>query len=137
MDLSDYSEEEIDPIKELKYEDFVSHPDTLAILEDEFFEKFKNTMDVPIESYYKDEVDYATGNFMDIFHKDFNKKESYDFLLTIYPFINKNYDISIFDRFPSLAKPLFIKKEEKIEKKENTIILVNSKKYDWNTKKYK
>ena len=32
---------------------FVSHPDTLAILEDEFYEKFKNTMDVPIESYYR------------------------------------------------------------------------------------
>ena len=77
MDLSDYSEEEVDPISELTYEDFVSHPDTLAILEDEFFEKFKNTMDVPIELYYKDEVDYATENFMDIFHNDFNKKKSY------------------------------------------------------------
>ena len=137
MDLSDYSEEEVDPISELTYEDFVSHPDTLAILEDEFFEKFKNTMDVPIESYYKHEVDYATENFMDIFHNDFNKKKSYEFLLSIYPFINKNYDISIFNRFPSLAKPLFITREDKEEKKKNKITLVNSKKYDWNTKKYK
>ena len=94
-------------------------------------------MEFPLESYYKNEVDYSTENFMEIFDKDFNKKNSYDFFLTIYPFISKNYDISIFNKFPSLAKPLFITKEEKIEVNKKGKTIIDSKKYDWDTKKYK
>lgn len=137
MDLGEFSDEEVDPISELTYEDFIGHPETLAVLEDRFFENFKRTMEFPVESYYKNEVDYSTENFMEIFHNDFNKRNSYDFFLTIYPFISKNYDISIFDKFPFLAKPLFIKNEDKLETKKKGKTIIDSKKYDWDTKKYK
>jgi hypothetical protein len=135
--MNDISDEEVDPIDELIYEDYVGHPETLAILEDEFFENFKKIMEEPIEHFYNSHVDYATENFMQIFDKDFNKKNCYDFFLTIYPLINKNYDISVFDKFPFLAKPLLITSDETENKKEKPKLIVESKKYDWGAKKYK
>jgi hypothetical protein len=135
MDINDISEEEVDPFSELTYEDYIGHPETLAILEDDFFENFKKTMEEPIEHFYNSEVEDAIANFMQIFDKDFNKRNCYDFFLTIYPFISKNYDMSIFDKFPFLAKSLLITGEENEIKKEKPKIIIESKKYDWDAKK--
>ena len=54
---------------------------------------------------------------------------------SIYPFISKNYDMSIFDKFPFLAKSLLITGEENEIKKEKPKIIIDSKKYDWDAKK--
>ena len=66
--------------------------------------------------------------------KIFIKKKAYDFFLTIYPFIGKSYDFSIFDKFPFLSNYLNVKDEEEEEIKE-TKKIINSKIYDWNAKK--
>ena len=135
-----YSDEEYisetDLIDEYTIDDYLSNPETEAVLESDFFEKVKKNMSENIENFYKGEVEYSTENFMNIFNKDLDSKNSYDFFLTIYPFIVKNYDISIFDKFPFLAKPLSVnKEEEEITKKEKVVF--ESKTYDWANKKYK
>ena len=63
-------------------------------------------------------------------YKDRDGKMSYDFFLTLYPFISKSYDISIFEKFPYLAKPLFIKNDKKREEKKNKVVF-KSKIHDW------
>jgi len=131
------SDSDQDSIKELVLDDFLNNPETENILEEHFFELFKNKMSNKMENFYKEEVEFATNNYMDILDKDFEIKNSYDFFLTIYPFIDKQYDISIFEKFPILASPLFIKKDEKKTTKKENKDIVNSKKYDWGTKKYK
>jgi len=132
--MSDYSDSESD--NEITVEDYLSHPETKSILEDEHFEMIKRKMSDKIEEFYKDEVNYTEIHFMNIFNKDYDSKMSYDFFLTIYPFITKNYDISIFEQFPSLAKCLIIKKdEEKVEKKKP--VSFDSKTYDWNREQFK
>ena len=93
--MNNYSSEEeyksdSDIIKEFTIEDFLNNPETENILETNFFEKVK-------------EVEYANESFMNIFDKDKDGKMSYDFFLTIYPFIAKSYDVSIFEKFPFLA----------------------------------
>ena len=65
-------------------------------------------------------------------------KKSYDFFLTIYPFIVKSYDFSIFDKQPSLQDYLIKKKDEdQIIEAPKEKVLIQIKKYDWNAKKYK
>tara|TARA_A100001011_G_C14072679_1_gene740970 strand:+ start:479 stop:901 length:423 start_codon:yes stop_codon:yes gene_type:complete len=129
------SDSDTDPLKELTLEDFMNNIETEQVLEDEFFEKFKKTMENIIEGFYCEEVDYVTENYMDVFDKDYNKKKAYDFLLTIYPFITKNYDITIFEKFPCLANPILKKKEEKEEIKQSAPAVFESKTYDWSAKK--
>jgi hypothetical protein len=125
----DYKSES-DIIKDLTIEDFLNHPETEHILESEFFEKIKGNISEKVELFYKNKVDYANESFMSIFNKDMNSKMSYDFFLTIYPFIAKSYDMGVFDKFPFLAKPLFIKNEdEKVEKKEKVVFQSNI--HDW------
>jgi hypothetical protein len=125
----DYKSES-DIIKDLTIEDFLNHPETEDILETNFFEKVKETISDNMELFYKYKVEYANESFMNIFDKDKDGKMSYDFFLTIYPFIAKSYDMSIFEKFPFLAKSLFIKNEdEKVEKKENVVFQSNI--HDW------
>ena len=134
-DGNDSSDSDNDPIKNLGIEDFVKHPETAGVLEDEFFENFKEDLEKRIEEFYCEEVDYVTTNYLDVFDKDFEKKNSYDFFLTIYNLITKDYDISIFQKFPNLARPLWVKNKDKTEKKQSVPTTFDSKKFDWNAKK--
>lgn len=133
--MSDYSSDEeykseSDVIKELTVEDYLKHPETENILESEFFEKVKENISEKVELFYKEEVEYANESFMNVFNKDRDGKMSYDFFLTLYPFISKSYDISIFEKFPYLAKPLFIKNDKIREEKKNKVVF-KSKIHDW------
>jgi len=121
-----------DPIKQLSLDDFLSHPETEEILEREFFEKFNNHMYDIIISFYEKEVDKTTYDFIDVFDKDFLKEKGNDFFHTIYPYISKQYDIDIFDKFPNLADPLFIIDETNKKKTENKTF--ESKEFDWGRK---
>ena len=134
--MSDYSdmETENESDVEITLEDYLNHPETNSILEDEHFEMLKDTMCDKIENFYKNEVNYAEMHFMKIFNKDYDSKMSYDFFLTIYPFISKNYDISIFERFPNLAKCLTVKKDEETVQTKDPVVF-ESKIYDWGEKK--
>ena len=133
--MNNYSSEEeyksdSDIIKEFTIEDFLNNSETENILETNFFEKVKETISDKMELFYKDKVEYANESFMNIFDKDKDGKMSYDFFLTIYPFIAKSYDMSVFEKFPFLAKPLFIKNEdETVEKKEKVVFQSNT--HDW------
>ena len=87
--MSDYSSEEEyksegDLIRELTVDDFLKHPETETILEDDFFDRVKDDMSDHIEAFYKSEVEYANESLMNIFNKDMDSKMSYDFFLTIY-----------------------------------------------------
>lgn len=90
-----------------------------------------------IENFYKSEVDFCQDEYMDLFDKDFDHKKSYDFFQLIMENTLKNYDTSIFEEFPNLAKSLFIKDSKIVAKKTAPKLIENSKKFDWNTKKYK
>ena len=127
---------ETDLIDEYTIDDYLNNPETEYILESEFFENVKKNMSENIENFYKREVEYSTENFMNIFNKDLDAKNSYDFFLTIYPFIAKNYDISIFDNFPFLAKSLIVNKEEETNIKKEKVVF-ESKKYDWGREEFK
>lgn len=132
--MNDYSDIEYESDVEFTLEDYVNHPETKSILEDVYFDSIKKSMSDKIESYYKNELDYSEMHFMNIFNKDYDGKLSYDFFLTIYPFIEKKYDISIFDQFPSLTKCLIVENdEEKVEKKKP--VAFESKTYDWGAEK--
>lgn len=132
--MSEYSDIEYESDIEFTLEDYVNHPETKSILEDAHFDSIKKTMSDKIQNYYKNEIEYSEMHFMNIFNKDYDSKLSYDFFLTIYPFIEKNYDVSIFDQFPSLTKCLIVNvDEEKVEKKEP--VAFESKTHDWGAEK--
>lgn len=131
--MNDYSSEEesdSDIIKNLSIKDFLNNPETESILEMNFFEKVKKDISDKTEMFYKDEVDCANESFMNIFDNDKDGKMSYDFFLTMYPFIAKSYDISIFDKYPFLAKSLLVDKEEVIDEKKLKHVF-ESKTHDW------
>ena len=133
--MNNYSSEEeyksdSDIIKDLTIEDFLSNPETESILETNFFENVKKTISAQMELFYKNEVVVANESFIDIFDRDKDCKMSYDFFLTIYPFITKSYDLSIFEKYPFLTKPLFVEKEEVVDEKKMKTIF-ESKTHDW------
>ena len=135
--LDEYSDSESDKEEIFTPEDYLNNENTLGILENEHFEKFKLDMTSIVEDFYKEKVDNATIDYMDIFDKDFHKKKAYDFFLTIYPFIVKSYDFSIFDENPSLSDYLKVKDSQDEEQVKETKKVINTKIYDWNAKKYK
>ena len=135
--LDDYSDSDTEGVEVFTPDDYLINDHTSRILEEEHFEKFKLQMADIIEEFYSNKVDETNIDYMDLFDKDFHKKESYDFFLTIYPFIVKSYDFSIFDKQPYLKN--YLKKEEAKEIVEDPKekVAIQSKKYDWNAKKYK
>ena len=74
----DYLDEHNESDNEEKYipEDYLNNENTLGILEDEHFEKFKLYMANIVEEFYNEKVHTATIDYMDIFDKDFHKKKS-------------------------------------------------------------
>lgn len=136
--LDDYSDSDTEGVEVFTPDDYLNNIHTSRILEEEHFEKFKVQMADIIEEFYNNKVYESTIDYMDIFDKDFHKKKSYDFFLTIYPFIVKSYDFSIFDKQPYLQDYLIKKKgKEKIVEAPKEKVIIQSKKYDWNAKKYK
>ena len=112
-------------------DDYLNNKITSGILEDNFFESFKKNMLTKIETFYNNEVFNAYGDYLDIFHHDFDSKKSYEFFLEIYPFISKKYDISVFDKNPSLAYSLYEKKEEEEEKIIKKPKTIEKKEFNW------
>jgi hypothetical protein len=133
--LDEYNESQSDNEDNYTPEDYLNNEYTRGILEDEHFEKFKSNMVDTIEDFYNEQVHTATIDYMDMFDKDFHKKKAYDFFLTIYPFIVKSYDFSIFDKFPFLSNYLNVKDDEEEEQIKEPKKIINSKIYDWNAKK--
>jgi len=125
-----FSDEQIEnPILSFTLDDFMNNPETFAILEDEYYDKFHVKMRDKVESFYKSHVFDSVDNFLDIFDKDFFGKNSSDLFFIIYSYIHKKYDISIFHDKPTLANSMFKDNDNTIKKTIPKII--NSKIIDW------
>jgi len=114
--MEDYDSSSSTEDMDLTLEDYINNPDTFFVLEENFHSQFENNMLEKIEDFYKSKVQ--------------------DYLL-VYPYITKNYDISIFKDDPDLAKSLFKKPEEEVKAEKTAPKVILSKKYDWATKSHK
>tara|TARA_A100001011_G_C13870887_1_gene658926 strand:+ start:203 stop:661 length:459 start_codon:yes stop_codon:yes gene_type:complete len=133
--LSDSSNE--DPLNLFTIEDYINNPETHAILEDEFFNKFDRNMNDVINDFYKFKVSDTVDNFIDVFDKDYFAKNSSDLFFIIYSHVVKDYDISIFNDNPDLAKSMFKDEDNVSNKKKKSTKKIISKKFDWGSKTYK
>jgi len=130
--LSDSSQE--DPLNQFTLEDYLNNPETYAILEDEFFNKFDRNMNNKVDEFYKYKVSDTVDNFIDVFDKDYFAKNSSGLFFIIYSNVLKDYDTSIFHDNRNLAKSMF-KDEDGVPKKKNHIPKeILSKKFDWGAK---
>jgi len=140
-DLESY--DEIDKIKTIELNEFLSHDETASILYKNCFDKFQNKMLQKIEYFYSDVLNDCQMECLNVLEKDkYNSQmdnASYELFLIIYKHISKNYDLTIFYDDPQLANCLFKEKEEDvIQKKESKNINKDvSKIFDWNQKSYK
>ena len=135
--MEDYDSSSSTEDMDLTLEDYINNPDTFFVLEENFHSQFENNMLEKIEDFYKSKVQDCVENIIDVFDKDYFGEKSYEFYLLVYPYITKNYDISIFKDDPDLAKSLFKKPEEEVKAEKTAPKVILSKKYDWATKSHK
>ena len=133
--LSDSSNEDL--TNKFTVEDYMNNPETYAILEDEFFNKFDRNMNDIIHDFYKYKVSDTVDNLIDVFDKDYFAKKSSDLFFIIYSHVVKDYDISIFHNNPHLAKSMFKDEDGVPKKKKELPKKISSKKFDWGSKSYK
>lgn len=135
--MEDYDSSNEDITNTLTLEDYINNPGACQILEEDFHRQFEKNMLEKVEGFYKSKVQDCVENIMDVLDKDYFGEKSYEFYLLIYPYITKDYDISIFKDDPDLAKSLFKKKEEEVKVEKTEPKLISSKKYDWGAKSSK
>lgn len=118
--------------------DFLDCEETFCILREQHFEKYEKECVPVILKCYQDYRNNMQGLCASVLYYDINNSFESELKSIVYKNIRKKYDFNIFYRNPSLARPLIAKidnYDESTEKKKT--MLINSKKYDWGTNKYK
>ena len=118
--------------------DFLNCQETFSILQEKHFEKFEKECVPLILDCYQDYRNNMQGLCASVLYYDINNSFESELKSIVYKHIHKKYDFDIFYKNPSLARPLITKidnYDESTEKKKT--MLINSKKYDWGTNKYK
>jgi hypothetical protein len=125
------SKKDIELIDKFTIKDYFSCQHTRNILLDQWSDDFYNNLEESIKENMEINKQYLTNKSTNILYKlDDNHVDE---LLNIIKYhVKKDYDISIFNEYPQLAKPLIYKhnnqKTTKIDKNEST--KENFKKYN-------
>ena len=107
----------IKKIKKIKLEEFLNFPKTRRILEGDHLDNYFENCEKDIKKYYSKVKKHCKEQMSSALKFDQSSKGIGQITGLIYKYIDKKYDLEIFEKNPELASSLIAKLEENKNKK--------------------